>query len=323
MRQTNATCCYWSVATGPYVDMMERCLASARRSGVAEEFHVLSDRLIEGCRCYDAHRVERADGLFKLIYLKAGMWKLLFDYFVWIDADTWFARNPGNVLGCLGRSPIHVPLTTSLSALADPKPMPGSVRTLVAPPQAAAPGSVSSQTAGLPPAADHCPAGGPTEARCRPTTADYAALMVAAGVYNPVYLSGSSFWVVRRDAIDRVVELATHFRAFAAQRGYAADVSACLGYAMQMLCANPEAHRVRAWPNLWASDEQGRFRGEAPERGPWTLEDRLTGEALSVDPSIVHLHCSLGRERGEKGPAAADGPVSAPVQGAEVEYAAG
>jgi hypothetical protein len=52
-----------------------------------------------------------------------GEWKAtvreLFEYFIWLDADTGFVRNPVDVLGPLGRSPIHVPLETNLSALAE------------------------------------------------------------------------------------------------------------------------------------------------------------------------------------------------------------
>src|SRR4029077_6821398 len=117
VRNMSSRYCYWSVATGPYAALMEQCVASARRWGVFKEFHVLTDRPIEGCECYDAQSVENTDGMFKLVYLKAGMTKLLFDYFIWIDADSVFVRHPRNVLDCLGKSPIHVPLMTDLSAL--------------------------------------------------------------------------------------------------------------------------------------------------------------------------------------------------------------
>src|SRR2546427_8208447 len=113
--------CYWSLGTGPYARLLERCVASARASGVFKEFHVLTDRAIAGCECYDAQQVETTSGLYQLIYLKAGISKLLFDYFIWIDADSWFVRNPKNVLDCLGKSPIHVPLATDLSALEETK----------------------------------------------------------------------------------------------------------------------------------------------------------------------------------------------------------
>jgi tetratricopeptide (TPR) repeat protein len=96
---------------------MENCVRTARQAGVFQEFHVLTDRALEGCECYDAMECDKAQGLFKLHYLKVGMSRLPFEYFVWLDADTVFVRNPVNVLGPLGRSPLHVPLELNLSLL--------------------------------------------------------------------------------------------------------------------------------------------------------------------------------------------------------------
>ena len=107
--------CYWSVATGPYAAWMERCAASARAAGVAKEFHVLADCEVPGCECYDAMGVDLHDGMFKFIYLQAAISKLNFDYYVWVDADTLFTRNPDRLLAALCASPIHAPL----EALAD------------------------------------------------------------------------------------------------------------------------------------------------------------------------------------------------------------
>ncbi len=111
--------CYWSVATGEYGALMEVCVRTARAAGVFKEFHVLTDRPLAGCECYDAFQCDKSDGLFKLHYLKAGMTQLNFAYFIWLDADTVFQRNPVNVLAPLGKSPIHVPLEVNLSALTE------------------------------------------------------------------------------------------------------------------------------------------------------------------------------------------------------------
>ena len=46
--------CYWSVCDGAYGAMMEHCVRTARNAGVFKEFHVLTDRPLEGCECYDA-----------------------------------------------------------------------------------------------------------------------------------------------------------------------------------------------------------------------------------------------------------------------------
>jgi len=111
--------CYWSVCDGAYGAMMEHCVRTARNAGVFKEFHVLTDRPLEGCECYDACQLEKTHGLFKLHHLKVGMSRLSFDYFIWLDADTVFARNPFDLLGSLGKSPIHLPLELNLSALSE------------------------------------------------------------------------------------------------------------------------------------------------------------------------------------------------------------
>lgn len=227
---------------------MAECVASARRAGVFKEFHVLTDRPIEGCECYDAQELDKEDGLFKLIYLKAGISKLHFDYFIWIDADSWFVRNPENVLGSLLKSPIHVPLTTNLSAL-----------------------TIDKTWKGL-------------------STRQYSDYMTAAGVYNPVYLPNTSFWIIKRDAIEKVFLYFGDFRTSAVEKGLKLDATAALGYVMQMFCANPEAHRVSARPDLWASDDLNYFQGQGPEISqPWPLVDPLTGEQQLVNPAIIHL----------------------------------
>ncbi len=104
--------CYWSVCSNMYAPIMEECVRSARAAGVFKEFHVFANRPLDGCESYDAYQLDAAHGLFKLHYLQAGMTRLSFDYYVWIDADSVFVRNPVNLLDVLGNSPLHVPFET-------------------------------------------------------------------------------------------------------------------------------------------------------------------------------------------------------------------
>jgi hypothetical protein len=208
---------------------------------------VFTDRVIEGCECYDAQSVRETQGWFKLIYLKLGISKLLFDYFIWLDADHWFVRNPRNVLDCLGKSVIHVPLTANLSAMQSDGRVDGI------------------------------------------SAAQYRELMTRAGVLNAVYMSRSPFWIVHHDAIGKVCELADAFRLSAFRAGFTVGVSAALGYAMQMLCADPESHQLSKRGDLWASDGQDHFQGRLPDGRAWSWEDPVSGETCLVNPSIVHL----------------------------------
>jgi hypothetical protein len=214
---------YWSVATGEYAALLEHCVRTARAAGVFKEFHALTDRPLEGCECYDAYECDKAHGLFKLHYLKVGMSRLNFDYFVWLDADTVFVRNPVDLLGALGKSPIHVPLEVDLSTLD----------------------------------AGHIRQGAPV-ARLRE-------LFKAEGLMDPLYVSGSAFWIVHHDAIETVYDLALGFWHKAKAAGLSVKISAALGYAMQLLCADPEAHRLTERPDLWGSDGVACSENERPD----------------------------------------------------------
>ncbi len=239
--------CYWSVCDGAYGAMMEHCVRTARHSGVFKEFHVLSDRPLEGCECYDAFQFEKDHGLFKLHYLKVGMSRLNFDYFVWLDADTVFVRNPVDPLGALGKSPIHVPLEVKLSALSEDAAWQG----------------VSVFRRGD--------------------------LMRQKGIVSQPYLCRSAFWIIHHDAIDRVYDLALGFWHKAKDEDLIVDVSAALGYATQILCADPEAHLSVKHREIWASDDEGLFRNALLDGTPWMWRHPPGTAAVEIRPAIIHL----------------------------------
>ncbi len=222
-------------------------MRTARQAGVFKEFHVLCDRPLEGCECYDAYKLEKAHGLFKLHYLKVGMSRLSFDFFVWLDADTVFVRNPVDLLGPMSKSPIHVPLEANLSALKED---------------------------------------------CLWKSVPLARLLELwrqEGVANQMYASQSAFWIIHHDAIETVYDLAMGFWHAASNSGLTVDVSAALGYAMQMLCADPEAHLLVNHPDLWASDDAGHFRESLPDATAWRWRHPLRPGLVELRPSIIHL----------------------------------
>jgi len=223
--------------------------------------------------------VELTDKLFKLVYLKAAISKLNFDYYIWIDADTRFRRTPRNLLAGLGRSPVHVPLEINLSALVEAaEPSERATSVAQSGRQSDAQNSDSIATVNV------------TVSRPRLhglSIGDYVKLFKDAGVINPVYWSRSGFWIVRRTAVERVVELALHFRAFAKEREIEMDVSAGLSYARQMLCGDPGKHRVSVRPDLWA-DLFGGNGEDSTGSGDLELKCPITGNIRRVDPAIIH-----------------------------------
>jgi hypothetical protein len=208
---------------------------------------------LEGCECYDAYECDKAQGLFKLHYLKLGMSRLNFDCFVWLDADTIFVRNPVDILGALRLSPIHVPLELNLSELTEDR--------------------------------DH---NGLSAFKLRE-------LYVDAGVLNRPYACSSAFWVVRREAIDGIYDLAFQFVNGAREKGVTVSVDAALGYAMQLLCGDPEAHLIANHASIWAGDHFGARAGDATSGAPWVWQHPLGGQKLEVNPAIVHLPLKCAR----------------------------
>ena len=88
---------YWSVADGPeHSAMMATCIASARRVGVKEDFHVYSDREIPGAINHKTGAFDHSRYIFKLEFLKNEVSKLDYSFFVFLDADNLFCRHPGN-----------------------------------------------------------------------------------------------------------------------------------------------------------------------------------------------------------------------------------
>ncbi len=108
------------------------------------------------------------------------------------------------------------------------------------------------------------------------------------GISNQAYLSQSAFWIVRREAIDTVYELALQFYNMAKQEGQPVDVDIALGYAMQMLCADPEAHLLEAHPEIWASDD---WQG-IPDGKAWPWRHSIGDQTVTVRPAVVHLPLS-------------------------------
>ncbi len=99
--------CYWSVADGSYAQIMTTCIMSARRVGVATDFHVWTDRSIPGAVCHSSGSYEHRNYLFKFDFLLKAA-ELPYEYLVFLDADNFFVRHPGRLLDQTRDAPIHV-----------------------------------------------------------------------------------------------------------------------------------------------------------------------------------------------------------------------
>ena len=244
----SATYCYWTVVDGDYAVMAESVIRSARNVGIFTDFHVWADRPVAGGIFHEAGKFEKWGCLFKLTFLRDAVQKLKYDYFIWFDTDSYFVRHPGNVLRVLRGSPLHIGLESDVC-------FPNNRRL------------------------DwwDCP------------NLVFADLMRTRGVRSQsVFNVNGGFFIVHRDAIETVYELAYDFWHFCRDKGFIFNDEPLLAYAMQMLCGNPYIHTVRSTCDLWASDWTGQFKDRLPNGEPWWFVDYFTEERMPVNPAIVH-----------------------------------
>jgi hypothetical protein len=259
--------CFWSVVDGVYADMMKATIESARAVGVFKDFHVWTDKPIEGAISHEIKELEKKLYLFKLDFLRNAVRKLNYDYFVWLDADTWFVRHPGDVLRVLHGSPVHSSLE---SDACHPK--------------------------------NERPDWWGCSLKNYATLMRFKGVRSRA-----VFNVNAGFWIVHHDVIDTFCDLAMDFWEFAKKVGYEFTEEPPLAYATHMLCSNPYLHTLRHTADLWASDWTGCFKDRLPDGSEWTFDDYFNFEQFKVNPAIVHAMRSkvalVARALGKKMPA--------------------
>lgn len=240
--------CYWSVVNGAYANMMKLVVHSARTVGVFKDFHVWSDHPVPGTIHHPATGFENAHYLFKLILLHDAIKALNYDYFVWIDPETYFVRNPGEILRVLQSSPVHASLESDACN-------PQNTRGVWC----------------------NCPPG--TYAKL---------MRAKGVRSKSIFSANAGLWIVHHDVIDTFFRLCCEFWHFCKDQGYVFTEEAPIAYAMHMLCGNPYEHTLRATSDVWAWDWTGVFANRLPDGKPWSFTDYSTGEQFTVNPAIVH-----------------------------------
>ena len=179
--------------------------ASMERAGLYKELHVWARGPVAGASTHGLEDYDPAGGWYRLNFLPRVAKETKATYLLWLDPVTTFERHPGSVLAALHGAPLHLPLTFDLA------------------------------DAATAPAELHgCP--------CR----ELARWMQAAGIHNrAIYAASANYFIVHREAIGTVTELAFDLARPADAEGWRLPVEPLLAYAMQMLCGDPERHRVK------------------------------------------------------------------------------
>lgn len=228
--------------------MIATAIRSARRVGVQEDFHVWSDVTVDGATTHALGECDKQYYWFKFSYLKRFAQRLNYKYFIWIDADSYFVRNPGDLSRLLRNAPLHSFLESDLCLEESYRkewwdcPLPKYVDLM---------------------------------RRCGVTS-------------NSIFNVNAGFWIVHRSAISTLCRLARYFWSTSNQEGFQFTEEAPLAYATHMLGGNPYAHTLKVNSQVWASDWTGKFADRLPTASSWLFEDYFTGNRYRVNPCIVH-----------------------------------
>lgn len=240
--------CYWTVADRHYSMMYATCIASARAVGVTSDFHAWTDRSIPGAICHPSGHYDFNHYLFKFEFLLKSVRSLAYDYFVFLDADNFFVRDPGDVTRFTGHGPVHVALESDCTredTIRDEWwgcPLPEYVRLM--------------RENGI----------------------------VSERIFN----TNAGLWIVHREVAERAVELALEFWHRCDQAGYKVTEEPPLAYIGHLLSGNPYEHTIQANPDFWASDWTGHFQDSLPDGQPWEFCHYMGGQSTMVNPAIVH-----------------------------------
>lgn len=240
--------CYWSVVDGDYSWMMAAVIKSARQVGVFRDFHVWSDRPVAGSIHHPCGQFDKWGCLFKLFFLRDAVQKLDYEYFIWLDTDSWFTRNPGDPLRMMQGSPLHIALEGDLTT----------------------------------------PENRRRDWWDCPNDRFVGLMRQRGVRSRHVFNVNGGLFIVHRDAIDTVYRLAFDFWQFSKTQGFTFNDEPLMAYAMHMLCGDPYRHTLRTSMDFWCSDWTGVFLDELPDSRPWTFTDYFTEERLTVNPAIVH-----------------------------------
>ena len=240
--------CYWSIGDGRHADMLEAAVYSMKQVGITENIHVWSDRPIANAITHDIESPDKDNYLFKLHILANDVSKLLYDYYVFFDADSWFLRNPGDPTQLCSTGPLHVSLESDCAddgAIRDnwwDVPLDTYVQLM--------------RDKGVRPKA--------------------------------VYNCNAGFFVVHRKAVAHFYRLCMEFWNYANDKGHVFTEEAPMAYASHMMMGDPYLHTLKNTASIWASDWMGHFEGRIPVDEPWPFYDYMTHKPFTVQPAIVH-----------------------------------
>lgn len=242
--------CYWTVADGDHGLMAKTMVKSARNCGIKEDFHIWTDlEDIDGATVHSCGSFDKTLYMFKFNFLKEHVSKLDYDYYIFLDADNYFVKNPGDLSYLMQDQKVFIQMENEITS----------------------PNVKRGDWWG-------CPVNKYKEL--------YAG---AGLELDKIYNTNAGFWIVDKNYIDQFYNIGLNFFFYAKSKGYknlTEEVSlAFLGHCMQF----PEDRAFDKTSWLWASDWTGYWKNKLPSYNDWTFEDYMTGEKYNIKSCIVHL----------------------------------
>jgi hypothetical protein len=245
----NKKFCYWTIADGDHGLMSKTMVKSARSCGVNEDFHIWTNLSnIDGAITHDCGVFDKTLYMFKFNFLKNYVSKLDYDYYIFLDADNYFVKNPGDLSYLMNNQKVFIQMENEITS----------------------PKVKRKDWWG-------CPIN-----QYRPLFESVGLFT------NKIYNTNAGFWIIDRKYIDEFYNIALNFFFYAKSRGYTKfteEVSlAFVGHCMQY----PESRTLSKTSWLWASDWTGYWSETLPSYKEWTFEDYMTGEKTDIKSCIVH-----------------------------------
>ena len=245
----NKRFCYWTVADGNHGLMAKTMVRSARNCGVQEDFHIWTDLPdIEGAITHDCGKFDKKLYMFKFHFLKNLVSKLNYDYYVFLDADNYFVKNPGDLSYLMTNQKVFVQMENEITS--------SNVK--------------RGDWWG-------CPVSKFKDLYAK-----------AGLILDKIYNTNAGFWIVDKNYIDEFYNIAINFFIYAQNQGYknfTEEVSlAFIGHCMQY----PETRTLDKTSWLWGSDWTGYWANNLPTYKEWIFEDYMTGEKREIKSCIIH-----------------------------------
>ena len=248
--------------------MIDTMIASARKAGVLEDFHVFSPMVIDDAihhaipekRPWNMH-MAKIEFLLDLQHLD-------YEYFVWLDTDNYFVRDPGDLKELIRNEPCWVSMEGDFTSPdVKFKEWYGLfVRTLPAPPL---PGDKMS-----------------------PTVCEVYKQFGAKYCRN----TNGGMFICRREAIPEFYQRTFHVFNTLHQNGFhSIPDEPPLAIVGDIMVSDPLQNTPDKHSHIWACDWHSTFKHKLPDGQPWLSKEWLTQTpGPMINPAIIH--CMRSKE---------------------------